>query len=154
MPGWKTLGRLAAAAVMAMVLVVMVSPARAAEIGEIKTLRGRGSVLRADGALPMAVGMGIHLDDDLRTEADSAVGISLADGTVLSLGANGHLTVDTFLYDPGAGDVGLALSFLNGTLAYLSGRIAHVAPENVSVTTPVGVVGIRGTRFVLKVSGD
>jgi hypothetical protein len=39
-------------------------------------------------------------------------------------------------------------------VAYLSGIIAKLSPESVRFETPVGNVGIRGTKFAIKVDGD
>lgn len=128
--------------------------ARAEVIGAVKEARGSVQVLRDGAALSAARGDDIHLDDEIRTGPKGAVGVSLADGTLLTLGPRGRLVVDRFLYEPGAGEVGLGLSFLTGTLQYISGRIAQVSPESVRVGTPTGEIGIRGTRFLLKVSGE
>ena len=38
-----------------------------------------------------------------------------------------------------------------GTMAYLSGLIGKLAPEKVRIETPTATIGIRGTRFALKV---
>jgi hypothetical protein len=37
--------------------------------------------------------------------------------------------------------------------AYFSGRIAKLAPGSVTVETPVGVVGLRGTRLAVSIGG-
>jgi hypothetical protein len=39
----------------------------------------------------------------------------------------------------------------SGTMAYLSGLIGKLAPESVRFETPVATIGIRGTRFAMKV---
>ena len=38
-----------------------------------------------------------------------------------------------------------------GVAAYVSGKIAQLAPDAVRLETPVAIVGVRGTRFVAKV---
>jgi hypothetical protein len=38
-----------------------------------------------------------------------------------------------------------------GTLSYLSGLIGKLAPESARFETPVASIGIRGTRFAMKV---
>ena len=38
-----------------------------------------------------------------------------------------------------------------GSMNYISGVIAKLKPEAVSVKTPTGIIGIRGTQFVVKV---
>jgi hypothetical protein len=41
-----------------------------------------------------------------------------------------------------------------GTLQYVSGVIAKLKPDAVAVRTPTGVIGVRGTRFVVMVEPD
>jgi hypothetical protein len=39
-----------------------------------------------------------------------------------------------------------------GTLDFVSGMLGKLAPESVSVETPTGVIGMRGTHFVVNVA--
>ncbi len=135
-------------------LALLSAPARAEIVGQVKDARGPVTAGRDGADIALLAGDDIHLNDDLRTGSGATLGVSLNDGTRLSLGPNGRLTVDRFLYDPGAEKMGLGLTFLNGTLQYISGRIAKVSPQDVTVDTPTGTIGIRGTRFLLKVSGE
>jgi len=48
----------------------------------------------------------------------------------------------------------LGATMAKGTLAYLSGAIAKIKPDAVSVKTPTGTIGVRGTHFVLKVEEE
>jgi hypothetical protein len=40
-----------------------------------------------------------------------------------------------------------------GTLQYISGLIAKLAPAAISIETPTGTIAVRGTRFLLRVEG-
>jgi hypothetical protein len=40
---------------------------------------------------------------------------------------------------------------LNGVVAYVSGRIARLSPDAVRLETPSAIVGVRGTRVVMRV---
>jgi hypothetical protein len=43
---------------------------------------------------------------------------------------------------------------LKGTVAYISGLIGKLSPESVRVETPTASIGIRGTKFVVKVENQ
>jgi len=103
--------------------------------------------------MPAREGMHLLLDDTLQTSADGSLGAILQDGTRISLGPNTELKIDRFLYQPSDGKFGLLLRLGRGVLAYISGRIAQFAPESVTVETPIGVLGLRGTHFAVSISG-
>jgi hypothetical protein len=97
--------------------------------------------------------MHLVLNDVLVTSADGQLGVILEDGTRLSLGPNTELTVDRFVYEPADGKFGLLLRLGRGLLAYISGGIARFSPQSVTVETPVGVIGLRGTKFAISIAG-
>jgi hypothetical protein len=72
----------------------------------------------------------------------------------MSIGPNTELTVDEYLYAPSKGKLKLGATMAKGTLAYLSGAIAKIKPDAVTVKTPTGTIGVRGTHFVLKVEDE
>jgi len=73
--------------------------------------------------------------------------VTFVDQTILSLGAESALTVDELVYDP-AGQNSSALFDLAGSLMGLvSGDI--VKTGNMTVTTPVSTIGIRGTTVLI-----
>jgi hypothetical protein len=119
-------------------------------IGQIKVLSGPVTVSQAGAARAGKAGETVFLNDDVETGGDGSVGITLNDGTTLSLGPGSRMVLDDFVYDPGRDQAGMTVGVLKGTMAYVSGRIASLAPEKVSVRTPMATIGIRGTRFVVK----
>jgi hypothetical protein len=101
--------------------------------------------------VPAAVGTPVHQDDVIETGADGSVGVTFKDNTTMSIGPDTKLAVDEFVYAPEQEKYGFRTRMVQGTLFYVSGTIAKLAPEAVSVATPVGTIGIRGTRFLVKV---
>jgi hypothetical protein len=77
--------------------------------------------------------------------------VTFRDNTVMSFGPDTELTVDEYLYQPTQNQGRLGTRISKGTLNYVSGAIARVRPDAVSVTTPTGTIGVRGTQFLLKV---
>jgi hypothetical protein len=59
--------------------------------------------------------------------------------------------LDKFMYAPSEGKMGLALRVVRGMVAYVSGRIAKLAPDAVRLETPAAIVGVRGTTLVIQV---
>ena len=43
---------------------------------------------------------------------------------------------------------------MRGSLHVVTGIIAKLKPEAVSVKTPTGLIGVRGTRFVVQAEGS
>jgi len=122
-------------------------------IGSVKTAQGGAVVRRGTDSIPIREGMHLLLNDILQTSADGRLGAILQDGTRISLGPNTELKIDRFVYQPVEGKFGLVLRLGRGALAYISGKIAGFSPESVSVETPVGVLGLRGTQFAVSIEG-
>ena len=121
--------------------------------GSVKKIQGSAVVRRGAETIPAREGMHLLVNDILQTSADCRLGAILQDGTRISLGPGTEVRIDRFIYEPVNGKFGLLLRLARGVLAYVSGRIAQFSPESVSVETPVGVVGLRGTHFAVSIEG-
>lgn len=141
------------ATTVALTLMLMGPQAQASEppIAYVKTVSGDARIVTAGQARAAAVGAPVHLGSTLQTGAQSSLGVTFRDETVMSFGPNTELTVDEYLYAPDKRDGKLGTRLAKGTLNYVSGAIARVKPEAVQVRTPTGTIGVRGTRFVVKV---
>jgi hypothetical protein len=131
--------------------LLAVSAAEAQDVGRVKTVKGTVYIERAGRQEPAQVGSGVRQADVLVTGADGAIGVTLADDTLLSAGPNSVLVVERFVYDgvkPGV----LETALTKGTLAVVSGRIAKQAPDAMRVKTPAAILGVRGTEFVVRAS--
>ena len=128
--------------------------AGAASIGSVKLSSGAAVVLRGDQVLPAQPGLQLQTDDILRTGADGILGVILRDDTRISLGPGSEVVLDQFLFAPAAGELSLVVRMVRGIVQFISGEISRLAPERVKFETPVGVVGVRGTRFLVKIDGE
>jgi hypothetical protein len=122
-------------------------------VGSIKTVTGEAFVIRSEGSLAAHPGLKLHEGDDLRTGPSSSIGIIFRDDTLLSLGSNSQIIIDEFVFSPGENKLSMVLRLLRGMASYVSGKMAELAPEAVKIETPVATVGVRGTRFVVRVEG-
>lgn len=138
------------------ILLSISLPAMADEaaIGYVKTVKGDAMVINGGQQTKAEVGTPVIAGSKLKTGANSSMGVTFKDNTVMSFGPNTELTVDEYLYSPNKGKLKLGATMAKGTLAYLSGAIAKIKPDAVTVKTPTGTIGVRGTHFVVKVEED
>lgn len=139
---------------LALILLPLLSAStvRAAEepyIASAKIVEGACLVLRGAQSIPAKEGMHLQTGDSLKTGSDGRLSFIMHDGTRVSLGPDTELTVDQFAYDPSHKNFSLVLNLARGILAYVSGKIASFSPDAVKLRTPVAMVGVRGTKFVI-----
>lgn len=124
--------------------------AQPAAAGRIDRLAGTAVILRAGAQVPLKAGDTVLETDVLRTGPDGRIGVTLKDDTRLSLGPASEVRLEKFLYTPAEGKIGLGLRVVRGLVAYVSGRIAKLAPDAVRLETPAAIVGVRGTTLVIQ----
>jgi hypothetical protein len=120
-------------------------------IGRIKVSSGAAFIVRQAMEIPATPGAVLLQADSLRTGADGRLGITLRDDTRVSLGPASEARLDRFVYAPEAGNVAFVLRIVRGVAAYVSGRIAKLSPDAVRLETPTAIVGVRGTRLLIRV---
>ena len=120
-------------------------------IGYVKTVSGEATVSTAGKSVKAQPGTPVAQGSVLKTAAKSSMGVTFKDETVMSFGPDTELTVDEYLYAPSQGKLKLGSKLAKGSMNYVSGVIAKLNPDAVSVQTPSGTIGVRGTQFVVKV---
>lgn len=120
-------------------------------IGYIKTVDANANVVLGGQATPAKPGMALQRGMLLKTGTPGGMGVIFKDSTTLSIGPDTELWVDEYLFTPGKGELKLGASLAKGSLYYISGVIAKLKPESVTVKTPTGMIGVRGTQFLAKV---
>jgi hypothetical protein len=150
---WKAFLSLSSgAAILAGLLAVAPSAAaQALDIGVIKTVTGGVTVVRGQNGIPATPGMIVLVKDSLVTGKDGSVGVVLKDDSTVSLGPDSEISFQDFQFSPGEGRLSWVSRFVRGTAVFLTGIIGKLSPQSVRVETPVATVGIRGTRFAIKV---
>jgi hypothetical protein len=142
------------ACVFTLVAVVTAAPAVAQQrtaAGRIKIAFGNAFVVRQGVAIPAQVGQEVFEADGLRTGPDGRIGVTLKDDTRVAIGPASEVRLDRFLYAPADGQLGFVLKIVRGVSAYVSGRIAKLAPDSIRLETPTAIVGVRGTRLAVRV---
>jgi hypothetical protein len=118
--------------------------------GRIKTVSGAAFIVRDGASIAAQPGQVVFEADTIRTGSDGTVGVTLKDDTRLALGPGSEVRVNRFVYAPGSGSFGLALKFVRGVTAYVSGRMAKLAPDSIRLETPAAIVGVRGTTLAIR----
>ncbi len=120
-------------------------------VGYVKTVTGEAFVVTAGQSVKAKPGTAVLLGSLLKTAPASTMGVTFKDNTLMSFGPDTEMTVDEYLYAPAEGDLKLTTRLTRGSLNYVSGVIAKLKPTAVTVKTPTGIIGVRGTQFVAKV---
>ena len=138
-------------AVCAMGLATAAWAADPAPIGTVKSVSGDARIARAGQEIKAEAGAALQQQDVLKTGADGALGVTFRDNSTVSLGPNSDLAVETFVFEPAEKKFGFVSRMTRGTALFVSGAMAKLAPESVSVATPTSTIGVRGTKFLVEV---
>ena len=120
-------------------------------IGQIKTLSGDVFIVRENVKSPAKAGDLLEKADTLMTGADGRVGLTFIDNSRFSLGPNSQIALEKFTFNPTTQDGEFVTKVDRGTLAVISGHIAHNAPDAMKVKTRTTILGVRGTHFLVQV---
>jgi hypothetical protein len=145
--------KLAALAGACVVLLACAAAAEDTRIGTIKTLKGDARVVGPEGSVAASIGGAVRQNETLETGPDGALGLAFIDNTTLSMGPKSRITLTKVVFNPDQNDFAFATNIVKGTFMFVSGSIAKLAPQAVRITTPVNTIGIRGTRFLVRIDG-
>lgn len=120
-------------------------------IGYVKTVTGDAWVTTDGQRVKAQLGTAVLLGSQLKTGPAATMGVSFKDNTVMSFGPDTELTVDEYLYAPTQDQLRLHVNLSKGSLNYVSGVIAKLKSDAVTIKTPTGIIGVRGTQFVARV---
>ena len=115
-------------------------------IGTVSRIQGEASGTHGSATRALAVNASVILNETVTTGAAARLEVTFKDNTRLTLGENAKLTLDRYVFNPGAGRGTIRFKVV-GALRFLSGQVSKLARSDVSVTTPVATIGIRGTEF-------
>jgi hypothetical protein len=140
-------------ACMLVVFAVTCSSADREDIGQIKTLTGEVYIVRQQMKRLAQIGDRLETADAIITGPDGSVGIIFIDNSRFSAGPRSHIELEQFQFDPTTYDGTFSTKMRHGTLSIISGHIAKRSPDAMKVRTPTTILGVRGTRVLLKVEG-
>jgi len=115
-------------------------------IGTVSRIQGEASGTRGGATRALGLNSSVFRNETVVTAETARLEVTLTDNTRLTLGEKAKLTLDTYVFDSAARRGTIKFGLL-GAFRFVSGQVSKLASADVSVTTPVAVVGIRGTEF-------
>lgn len=135
------------------VVCMNLAVAAASPAGSVKTVDGQAFIVREGSSFTAKVGDRVFEKDTLKTSSNGSLAVVLRDDALLSLGPESEVVLDEFLFAPAEGKFLMIAKMLKGTAAYVSGLIVKLSPDSARVETPMGNIGFRGTKCLIRV-GD
>lgn len=120
------------------------------EVGTVAAVQGSLQLDRAGAMQSAGIGVPIVVGDRLRTGASDRARLVFEDDSVLEVGPESELAVDTFVFDPSANRYKTLLKLHKGTIRTAVGDYYREAHASFEIETPTAVVGVRGTEFITR----
>ena len=131
-------------AILSFVFLGATSVARAAEsVGSVTNVVNPAQI----GSGTAAVGTPVYMNQRLRTGPNGRLQVTFRDQTVLTLGENANVAIDRYAYNPSKSTGELALNASRGALRFVGGKIEQVSKKEIIVSSPQGMMAVRGTDF-------
>jgi hypothetical protein len=102
-------------------------------IGTVSRIQGEASATRTGATRALSLNASVFLNETVATAEAARLEVTFTD-------------LDSYVFDSAAGS-GTIKFGLVGAFRFVSGQVSKLASADVSVTTPVAIVGIRGTEF-------
>ena len=119
-------------------------------VGIVKSMMGEVEITRNGHVILAVPNLKLYEGDVVKTGPNGKVGLILEDDTVISLGLNSNLAIESFKFQPNEKKLSLFARLFHGTASFISGQIAKLAPSMVHIQTPYATVGVRGTHILLR----
>ena len=123
-------------------------------IGEVTALQGQATVQRAGSsqAMPLRVQSPVYRDDTIQTLEAAKIKLLLIDGTGLTLGERGTMTLSQLVYAPQRNTHKGVVSIARGIFRAVTRK---VLPQTAfEVRTATAVAAVRGTQWLGEVTPE
>jgi hypothetical protein len=119
------------------------NPAHAqTRVGEAVVIQNEVVRVAGSATSQINVGDGVLRDETVRTGADSAARLVMADSTNLSLGPNATVTLDRTVFNDEHTYRDIAIRLTTGAFRFVTGHSEKTAYK---ITTSLATIGVRGT---------
>lgn len=135
--------RLLATNVLLTTLTILSAQAQT-RVGEAAVVKNEVLRVAKASTIQINVGDGLLRDETVRTGADSATRLVMADSTNLSLGPNASLKLDRTVFDDEHHYRDVAIRMTTGAFRFVTGNSDKSAYK---ITTPLATIGVRGTTL-------
>ncbi len=120
-------------------------------VGYVKTTTPQAVLVHNDTTTPAQIGSPVYAGTLIKTDDVGTLGLALKDDTLLSFGPDTEFEISEYVFNPSEEQFKLSMKIVKGTLQYISGVISKLKPDAINLNTPTSIIGVRGTRFVVKV---
>lgn len=136
--------RFSAFLVLTLLCILHAVPSSAQRAGMLTDATGGVWADRGGQRVPLAIKAEIDTLDVLNTDGAGKATILFDDDTTLSMGPSATVAVRDFAFGTGAKPA-LAVHLVQGASRIVSGKVVEQNPEGFKITSPLAVIGIRGT---------
>jgi len=133
-------------------ILVLANSFLLASIGKISALRGEATIERSKKELAASMGMELEKSDIIHTKDKSKLQIIFNDNTIITMGKNGHLSVQDYLFDEKKPKA--KFKMFSGVFRTVTGKIGKIAPNKFKLKTKTATIGIRGTTVEISTGAD
>ena len=129
---------------LAAAAIIIAVPAQAQVVGVASAVKNDVRVRKPNVAvaLPVALKQRIAIADTVQTGAKAQLQVVLLDRSIFTVGANGRVTIDRYVYDPQRNSRSMGATVGRGSFRFLSGRRTT---GSTTINTPTAAIGVRGT---------
>lgn len=120
----------------------------AVSVGEVRKVGVAGQVEA------LQVGSSLWPGERIRTGPDAVAILVFSDEGRMSIRADSELLIRHYEVDPAGARTRIELELLRGTVRQISGNASRSQPDRYRLNTPIAVIGVRGTDFLAKTTGD
>jgi hypothetical protein len=135
----------AAATIAVSVGLSQQSLAAPAIVGDVDKVQAQVYATQGDATRTLEARGPVYFRDHMRTGPGARLEAKLDDDTQLTLGENGRLTIDEFVYRPGQIGGKLIVDVSKGAFLFVGGKVEDATGGNVSIKTVIGTLAVRGT---------
>ena len=127
------------------ILIIFVSTCSAAApvVGTVTKVEKQAQI----GSTTAVVGTPVHMNDEIRTGRNARLQVTFSDETLLTVGEDARVVIDSYVFDPGASTGVMALNASRGAIRFATGRLSKMQNKDIKVTTPAAALAVRGTEF-------
>ena len=119
-------------------------------VGHVVKMTGSASIVRNGVAIVVNTNDTLYQNDVIQTGSNSTLGLVLDDGSAFNLSANARFMCNDLVYEVNSTSNHSLTSLIQGAATFVAGQVAPTG--DMEVSTPVAVIGVRGTAVILDIN--
>lgn len=136
-----------------LLLISLMTTQVLASIGKIAALRGDANFIRNNQTLAIKIGDVVERQDQIKTGANTKLQIILNDRTIVTIGKNTVFSIPEYVFGD-ASNSKAQFKLSKGVFKSISGKIGKLAPQRFKIKARTSTIGIRGTTYIVRVTGS